>query len=244
MALCTALIEQLQEFETPLIAEALGALGCPHPDHYYMGSDIKLLCAGALPLVGVALAVESDTSSPNREPDPDGLRAIMGEVDNSLLPVVVVAKTVGARPLHECVIGDGMAKALQAAGSTGFITNGGVRDLDRMDRIGYTVYGTGTVANHATFAHHLASDPVQMSGISIPTGALLHADADGVLIIPSEYHCAIVEAAILSRDFETRAHTYGRRSDKSIDEKRRFVADLDSVRTTKCKALLDRRPDA
>ena len=71
------------------------------------------------------------------------------------------------------------------------------------------------------------------------TGDLLHADADGVLVIPADYQGAVVEAAILSRDFETRAHTYGRRSDKSVDEKRRFVGALDAARAAKCKALLE-----
>ena len=48
-----ALIEQLHEFETPLVSEALGAMGCPDVHRYYMGGTIQRLIDTPQPMVGV-----------------------------------------------------------------------------------------------------------------------------------------------------------------------------------------------
>ena len=54
----------------------------------------------------------------------------------------------------------------------------------------------------------------------------MHADEDGVLLIPAEYHSRIIDACVLSRDLETRVHIFWRRSDKTPAQKRDHLAKL------------------
>ena len=231
-----ALIEQLQEFETPLVAEGMGALGCKDPENYYVGDDVRLFTQIAQPMVGVALAMTADTSTPGNQPDADGLWEGFARIEKSSLPVVVVMKTVGSRPHHECVLGDGMAKILQASGSCGLVTNGGVRDISQINKVGYSVFGSGAVGTHVPLMYRISDQPLELSGVTFSNGDLIHGDADGIVKVPESYHASIVEACILTRDFETRVHTFWRRSDKTIQEKRDFATRLSKELHEKCQS--------
>lgn len=233
-----ALIEQLQEFETPLVAESLAALGCAEPERYYMSSEIRLLTVPMQPMVGVAMTLEIDTSSPQTKPDASGLFEAYKVMARMPVPSVMVIKTVGSRPHHECVLGDGMAKTALTVGCCGMVTDGGARDLDGISALGFTVFGQGPVVDHATMVYRKADEPVQIGGIEIGDGDLIHADKNGVRLVPAAYHHAIVEACFLSRDFETRAHAFLRRTDKSIEEKRRHVEELNEHRKAGCDKLM------
>ena len=141
MSVDLALIEQLHEFETPLVAESLGALGCSQTHRHYMAGSIKLLTGAPQPMVGVALTLEADTSSPNRKVDSSALYdQAFSQVQTMTVPVVLVIKAVGSRPDHECVLGDGMAKVAKSVGVCGFVTDGGARDLAGVTAAGVTVF--------------------------------------------------------------------------------------------------------
>jgi len=218
-----ALVEQLREFETALVAEALAALRCPRPQRYYTGDDIKLLTRSAEPMIGAALTVTADTSTPGNTADMSDFLVSCDLIAAAPVPVVVVVQAVGSRKRHECIIGDGMAKTLKASGSCGLLTNGGARDIDAIDQVGYTVFGAGRVPNHVALIFKLAQQPIEVSGVSFSNADLVHGDGDGVLIIPPEYHEHIVETCILCRDAETRAHTFLWRTDKTAAEKRAHI---------------------
>jgi 4-hydroxy-4-methyl-2-oxoglutarate aldolase len=226
MSVNLSLIEQLREFETPLITEAMAAMGCQKPENYYLGKDVRLLTHLAEPMVGIALPLIADTSTPGNTPDVEDLWACYEMIARSSLPVVVVVKTIGSRPRHECVLGDGMSKILKTSGSCGLITDGGARDIERINKVGYAVFGSGALSNHAHVIIRLARKPVQIAGIDISPDDLVHGDADGIVVIPPEYHEGLVDACILGRDVETRVHLFWRRSDKTIEEKRAFYTHM------------------
>ncbi len=237
MSIDVGLIEQLREFETALVAEALSALGCQSAEKYYTGNDVKLLTEISEPLVGVAHTMIADTSTPKEIGDVDDLYKSYDLVQQSPLPVIIVIKANGSRLKHECILGDGMAKTLKSCGSCGLITDGGARDINGINKVGYPVFGSGTVSNHVNMVYKLSHEPVSISGVTFDNGDLIHADRDGILLIPNNFHGAIIEACILTRDFETRAHVFLRRSDKTAEKKREFVTNLAKEHHNKCARL-------
>jgi len=238
MSLDLALIEQLREFETALVANAISAMGGSEAENYYTGNDVKLLTGISGPLVGVAHTLVADTSTPKNVQDTDGLFRSYDLIQESPLPVVVVMKAIGSRPNHECILGDGMAKIFKSYGSCGLITDGGVRDVAGINNVGYPVFGSGTVSDHCKMMYKLSEEPVYISGVSFASGDLVHADQDGVLIIPAKFHISIVEACILTRDYETRVHVYWRRSDKRAEEKKKYAERMAKEHHVRCQALL------
>jgi 4-hydroxy-4-methyl-2-oxoglutarate aldolase len=239
MAVTLPLIEQLREFETPLVAEALAAMGCADTHKYYMGADISLLNETPLPMVGIAMTLEADTSSPDTDDDASALFDACTQLEALAVPAVLVIKTIGSRPLHECVLGDGMAKMMHAVGCCGVVTDGGVRDLAGITAVGLTIFGRGPVVNHATLKFAKPSQPIKIGGIEVGNGDLVHGDCNGVHLVPAAYQSAVVEACILTRDFETRAHVHMRRSDKLTNDKRQFVGTLSKAHRARCRKLLD-----
>ncbi|MBN2455647.1 MAG: RraA family protein [Sedimentisphaerales bacterium] len=241
MSVELALIEQMREFETPLVAEAMGAMGCKEPEKYYTGSDIKLLTEISEPMVGAALTLVADTSTPGNKGDANDLWKAYEMIKESKLPVVVVVKAIGSRPKHECMLGDGMAKILKASGSSGLITDGGARDIENINKVGYTVFGCGTVANHVGTNYKISKEPIIISGVSFTTADLIHGDRDGIVIVPEIYHKHIVEVCTRARDVETRVHLFWRRTNKTLAEKRKFVTRMFKEHYEKCRQLFENR---
>lgn len=238
MPVSLTLIEQLREFETALIAEAMSAMGVPHSHEYYTGSDVRLLTSTLEPMVGVALTMTVDTSTVGRAADSSELWEGYARIQESRLPIVVVMACLGSNVRRECVAGDGMVKSFKTYGACGLVTDGGARDIERINKVGFALYGSGTVTDHATLVYHLTQQPVSVSGVTFANGDLVHADNDGVLLVPAVCHAGIVEACTLARDFETRAHLIFRRTDLNLPEKQRAVAELWEAHQTRCRPLL------
>ncbi len=238
MAVDLAIIEQLREFETPTVAESLLALGCADNHRYFMGSEIKLMTAVHHPMVGVAISLVVDTSTPELEKNVEGIMQAGEKMRASKFPTIVVMHSVGARMSHECVTGDGMCKSFQSQGAVGLVANGGIRDIDAINQLGFPAYASGAVSDHATLNYKLATEPITVSGVVIDHGDLLHGDCNGVHLIPVKYHHAIVETCCLTRDFETRAHILNRRTDLNAREQLKKVGQLAAERQEKCMALM------
>lgn len=239
-----SLIEQLREFDTPTVAESLLALGCEDNHAHHMGREVRLVTQVPEPMVGVALTMEVDTSTPNRTWETAGIREAAERAHGGSLPRIVVMKTIGSRPQHECVTGDGMGKTFMAAGIGGVVTDGGVRDVPAMTRLGLPVFAAGLACDHACLVYHLATAPIAVSGVTIAEGDLIHGDVNGVLRVPARYHHAIVEACCLTRDFETRAHIVGRCSGISPAAKFERTLGLAKARRASCSALMAAAPGA
>jgi 4-hydroxy-4-methyl-2-oxoglutarate aldolase len=238
-----SLIEQLREFETPLITEGMGLMGCTDSENHYLGREIKLLTQFSTPVVGIAMVFVVDTSTPGHKADMEDYWRALQIIEDSPVPQIAVMKSTGSRLQHECVLGDGMAKTLKACGSAGLITDGGIRDIRQIDRAGYPVFASGAVANHSSMVYKLSQEPVSISGISIKNGDLVHGNSDGITIIPQQYHRGIVSACIASRDFETKVHTFWRRTEKTLAQKRTFVMQMVEERIKNFKSLMEKIED-
>lgn len=234
-----ALIEQLREFEAALIAESMAAMGCREPEKYYVGSMVRRMMDRKGLTAGVALVLEADTSTPGEKPSFPDYWDCLTRITETEEPVMLIMKTVGSRPEHECVCGDGMCKALDAAGGVAIVTDGPVRDLEGISKTGIDIYASGTVTDHATIiSYRWSQGPVDIGGVSMENGDLIIGDNDGVIKLPREYHAGIVEACLLSRDFESRVHTFWRRSDKSPAEKKEYATRLAGARDEECRKLI------
>jgi regulator of RNase E activity RraA len=101
----------------------------------------------------------------------------------------------------------------RALGCVGTITQGAVRDLDALERLGFHTFATSVSVAHGygAFVDHGA--PATVAGLTIETGDLLVADLHGVLRIPPEIPIADLVAAgheIDRLESEIFAHTRAR----------------------------------
>jgi regulator of RNase E activity RraA len=220
------ILEALRDFDTALLATTIGYIDPTPPHEYYMGGSIQSVTPSLGPTVGVAVTCEIDTSTPGSTPDLDGYFRQLDEINAMNVPAVWVARTVGSRPDHECVLGDGMGKSLFAVGCLGVITDGGVRDVSGLLSIPFAAYCKGTTIHHCALRVRNSGEPLEIGGIVVRTGDVMHANAEGVIRIPPTCLEALPERAILMRAFEHAAHCVLRQTDIESSEKRKRVGEL------------------
>jgi 4-hydroxy-4-methyl-2-oxoglutarate aldolase len=101
-------------------------------------------------------------------------------------PRILVLKDVDHQPGVGALCGEIHAEIGRALGCTGCVTNGAVRDLPQVEKLGFQMF-SGTLAVSHAYAHIVDfGEPVEIGGLKIGSGDLLHGDRHGVHSIPQD----------------------------------------------------------
>ena len=111
---------------------------------------------------------------------------------------------VGPRPRSTVTIGDGMGRGMKLAGCVGFVTNGSIRDLDGVAGLGLPCWAAGLSPMHGKLRWLDVGSPVVIDGMTVNTGDIIHADVNGVLVIPWQLADQVYEKAVAVRAREGR----------------------------------------
>ena len=222
----------LRRLSTCEVADAIETFEVRLRNEGLMDSGIHCLFPELRPLVGYAVTARVRTSEP-----PMTGRSYPDRTDwwNYLLtipaPRVVVLQDLDSRPGRGSCAGEIHAHVFAALGCAGVVTNGAVRDLPAVERLGFAFFA-GNVALSRVYYHMLEfGRPVEVGGLTVAPGDLLHGDVHGVLQIPPEIARDIPAAAIRLAALEAQVIEIADSPNPSIDELRDAV--LNSV---------DRRP--
>jgi regulator of RNase E activity RraA len=149
-----------------------------------MGMDIPCRTPEFGVMIGYAITATANSMGPGRPRDRKGLVRLFEAVAAAPKPCVLVVKDVGPTPTHACFLGDVVATVTARLGAIGIVTDGGVRDLAGVTPLGYHVFARGIVVAHGTYNIEAVEIPVEISGVTVQPGDLLHGDANGVTTIP------------------------------------------------------------
>jgi len=220
------IMRELADFDTPLLANTIGYIDDTPSHEFYLSGDIQSVTPSIGPTVGIAVTCEIDTSTPNNPMELDKYWAQLEQMDAMEEPVVWVLKTVGSRPEHECVLGDGMGKMLTGVGCIGAVTDGRVRDVQGLHTIGLATYCRGTCAHHTAIRIAKVNEPVDIGGITISPGDVIHANHEGVIRVPPACLEILPDQLVAMRAFEHDVHKIWRRNDLSVAEKKQIGVDM------------------
>jgi len=101
-------------------------------------------------------------------------------------PRVMVLQDIGPQPGIGAFVGEIHAQIGLALQCMGCVTNGAVRDLPAVEKAGFHLFA-GSVAVSHSYAHLVDfGEPVEIGGLKIRPGDLVHGDLHGVHSIPLE----------------------------------------------------------
>lgn len=221
-----SILQELGNFSTALVANTISYIDPTSAHTFYLSRSIQSVTPSLGPTVGVAVTCELDSSTPGGDPDIEGYWSQLDEISQMEEPAIWVVKTVGSRPEHECVLGDGMAKTLYAVGCIGVLTDGGIRDVRGLLTTSFAAYCKGMTIHHGALRFRNMDHSVELGGVTIRNGDIIHADSEGVIRIPEECLEELPAKALRMVAFETEVHSLLRRTDITPSEKRRHTADL------------------
>jgi regulator of RNase E activity RraA len=129
----------------------------------------------------------------------------------------VVIQDIDRQPGSGAVVGALLAEILQKLGCVGVLTNGAVRELPQIAPLRFQMYSGTLTASHSYCHIVRAGEPVQIEGLEVKTGDLLHGDVHGMVRVPRELATRIPKTAAALREKEAAVEAYLRAPDFSVE---------------------------
>ncbi len=179
-------LARLQQLDTCLVSNAIEQFHVRLRNEGFMNGSVRCQYPGFSPRVGYAVTGRIRTSS-----TPFDGRCYYERMDwwSYLMtipaPRFVVIQDADPSPGTGAFIGEIHAHIAVALGCTAYVTNGSVRDLAGVEAAGLQVFAGHVSVSHA-YAHITDfGSPVEVAGLLVKPGDLLHGDQQGVHLIPS-----------------------------------------------------------
>lgn len=180
------ILEQLQALDSCTVSNAIERLEIRLRNEGFTNSSVRCLSPGLPPMVGYAATGRIRTSSA-----PTTRQWYYERMDwwryltTIPAPRVIVFQDVDERPGFGALFGEIHANIGRALGCIGYVTNGTVRDLSGIERTGIHIFASGVSPSHA-YAHVVDfGGPVEVGGLTVKPGDLLHGDRHGVVSVPA-----------------------------------------------------------
>ena len=176
-------LEELKKFDTPTICNAIESFNIRKNTEGYMKPDIKCIIPYKEPVIGYAFTGKISTISPATDAQKQLTTPYYEKISEFKVQKIIVMEDTDEEPAG-CFWGDVNALIHMTLGCEGVITNGGVRDIEEVKKIGFRYFAKNILVSHA-YAHLTEfGSPVKVGGLIIETGDLLHADINGIVSIP------------------------------------------------------------
>ncbi len=190
-----ARLEDLKKYDSPSITNVVATypnsdmcLGLCNPWKSQWYTDERLRCM--YPELGrtVGYAVTVTYS----EPDPNfnrlGFVDVCKAIENSPKPVVLVVKQNMPEEIRRKngLLGGNMMTAFKALGVVGVISDGPSRDVDEVRPLGVQYMLTGVCAGHGDFVVQEVNAPVEVCGMMVAPGDVVHMDESGAVRFPAD----------------------------------------------------------
>lgn len=220
-------IRSLARLDTCTIANTIGEFNVRLPNEGFCDGSVHCMLPSLPPIAGYAVTGKIRSSVPPAVGHSYHYRPEWWDFILRMAgPRIVVLQDMDSRPGCGSFVGEIHANILQALGCVGYITNGAVRNLPAVEAIGFQMFA-GNVTVSRAFAHLLSfGDPIEIGGLKVHTGDLLHADRHGVLSIPQEIAAEIPQAAARLTVLERKVIEFCKSQDFSLGGLRQVIKAL------------------
>ena len=184
----------LQKYDTPTICNALEAIV---PERRTTGfTTTHLVCAdpSLKPIVGYARTATIRARQPGDAGTDEIETRYYRYIDKGPRPSVAVIQDLDEEPGFGAFWGEVNTTIHKALGSLGVVTNGSIRDLD-MVAPGFQLLAGKVGPSHAHDHVEGFGEEVEVCGMRVKDGDVIHADRHGAVVVPHDAVTALPELA-------------------------------------------------
>ena len=180
-------INQLRSLDTCVISDAIETFGVRLRNEGFATAGFRCLFKNFPPLVGYAATCKVRSADPPMV----GSRYVertdwWKHITSVQSPRVVVMQDIDEHPGTGAFLGSVHVNVLKALGCVGAVTNGAARELPGIEASGFQVFA-GRLAISRAYIHVVEyGRPVQVGGLTIQPGDLIHGDRHGIITIPPD----------------------------------------------------------
>lgn len=198
-ALKPAQLEQYRQLSTCLVASAIETFRVRLPNTGYADSSIRCIFTDQPSMAGYAATARMRSSNPRMESN-----KVYDYYDRTdwwdyiltiPAPRVVVIEDVDHPSGVGAFVGEVHANILLALGCAGIVTNGAVRDLPDIRPTEFQMFAGSVSVSHAYSHIFDFGGAVEVGGLTVQPGDLIHGDCHGVQTVPLEIADRVPAAA-------------------------------------------------
>jgi 4-hydroxy-4-methyl-2-oxoglutarate aldolase len=231
--------EALRRLDTCTVANAIETFNVRLRNEGFVGGSlVRCIFEELPPMLGFAVTGRIRSSSPpiaSSLPPPSPQKLTFADrtdwwdyVLSIPPPRVVVMQDVDQNPGIGAFVGDVHSAICQGLGCVGYVTNGAVRDLEDVRRTGFHFFAGHVSLSHA-YAHIVDfGEAVDIGGLRIRPGDLVHGDRYGVQTIPMRIASQIPAVAARLDEKERRIIEYCRSAQFTLEGLRAFVRNIEA----------------
>lgn len=195
-------LSQLQAIDSPTLSNAIERFQIRPQTSGYAGYDLQCVFPELGSMVGYAVTCTAESTS-DEAASPRGLIQLWEALEAAPKPAVLVIKDIGTDRKRSCHLGEVMATTAKALGAVGCVSDGGLRDILEIKELGgFQLFCPGFTVSHGNPVICDVSVEVELSGLPISPGTLLHGDINGLLSVPEEVLDSVVAEVEKVRETE------------------------------------------
>jgi 4-hydroxy-4-methyl-2-oxoglutarate aldolase len=215
--------DALRRLDTCTVSNAIEAFKLRLRNAGFANSRVRCVFEDLPPMVGYAATARLRSG----EPPITGSYHDRTDWWNSILrvpaPRIAVLQDLDEPPGVGAFLGDMNAAILRALGCVGYVTNGAVRELPRVRDMGLHLFAGNVAVSHANAHIFDFGSPVNVGGLEVRPGDLLHGDRHGLLTVPKEIAAEIPPVAARLREGEQRVIDSCRSQEFSVEKLRQAL---------------------
>lgn len=180
------IISYLKTVDTPTICNAIELLEIRPYTTNFTSNKIRCLYPDLGPMVGYAVTVQMETVTQMAPRDPQMTMKFYEAIEASPKPAVIVIQEIGAFSEFAAHSGEVMTTLSKHFGAIGLVTDCNVRDFEEVRNLKFHTFARGLSPSHVNCRIVAVGVPVQVHGMTVRTGDIMHGDVNGLTEIPKE----------------------------------------------------------
>jgi 4-hydroxy-4-methyl-2-oxoglutarate aldolase len=218
-------VDYLKTVDSPTLANAIELLNVRPRREGFVPVDVRPLFPEFGRMVGYAVTAQVETVTECYPTSIDLFVELYRKVGESPKPAVVVLQEIGGYPSYAAHCGEVMSTVFKRQGAIGLVSDCAVRDIPEVRAMGFHYFARGAVVSHANFHIVRVGVPVQIHGLPVSMGDILHGDENGLLSVPSGCEKTVVEAVNKVRSRERRLMEWVRSDQFTLEGFRAHVVE-------------------